>query len=71
VKYLHSNDTVHRDIRMKNILINKKNEIMIIGFDDSIRANKYYLLESSCGTLHYLSPEKVKEIKYLGKPADI
>jgi len=67
VKYLHSIDLVHRDVKLDNFLLeNWSNEarIVLADFGLSQRLRKYDALSHPCGTLGYTAPEVVKAEPY-------
>jgi serine/threonine protein kinase len=70
LKYLHSKDYIHRDIKPDNILINDKNEIKIIDFGFSKIMGNNEKTNEGFGTLDYAAPEILLRIPY-GKEIDI
>ncbi len=65
IKYIHSKNIVHRDIKPHNILLTLNNEIKICDFGVGKEINKGNLINETCGTPAYISPEVL-----LGKPFD-
>ena len=58
IKYLHSKNIVHRDIKLENILIDVNNNIKICDFGISkILSKKEEKCYDQCGTLMYMAPE--------------
>ena len=58
IKYLHSKNIVHRDIKLENILIDVNNNIKICDFGISkILSKKDEKCYDQCGTLMYMAPE--------------
>ncbi len=58
IKYIHSMNIVHRDIKLENILIDIKNNIKICDFGISkILSLKDQKLYDQCGTPMYMAPE--------------
>ena len=67
IDYIHSNDIVHSDIKMENILIDDKENIKITDFGLSMKLNIINTIRS--GTSQYFSPEMLnnnwKATKYI------
>ncbi|KAK8890633.1 hypothetical protein M9Y10_035414 [Tritrichomonas musculus] len=83
VLYLHTNEIIHRDIKLENIIITEKQGLKLIDFDlsyeikstNSINKNnisnkKNITPSESCGTFQYIAPEILKCLNY-GKEVDI
>lgn len=58
VEYLHSNNIVHGDLKLENIMINKKNIVKLIDFEASVYIDSYLDHSLLKTTMDYLSPEK-------------
>jgi tRNA A-37 threonylcarbamoyl transferase component Bud32 len=71
IAHCHKNNTVHRDIKMENVLINDKKEVKLIDFGFSIIITKDKTLNVFCGTPSYMSPELASKKEYVGQYADI
>ncbi len=75
IKYIHSMNIVHRDIKLENILIDIKNNIKICDFGISkILTIKNQKLYDQCGTPMYMAPEiflSNKEKGYDPYPIDL
>lgn len=71
VAYLHSNNVVHRDLKLQNILVDKRNNLRLIDFGFAVRVEQDSLLRVYCGTPSYMSPEIVSRTPYEGKASDI
>ena len=71
IKYIHSKNIVHRDIKLENILIDLNNNIKICDFGVSKRIHSNSILEDQCGTPVYMAPEIIKNEGYKGFPVDI
>jgi MAP/microtubule affinity-regulating kinase len=68
---LHSKQVTHRDIKLENIIIDKKGVIKLIDFGFCCSTAQDALLKIFCGTPSYMSPEIVNKREYLGAPTDI
>ena len=75
IKYIHSKNIVHRDIKLENILIDVNNNIKICDFGiGKILDNKNERLHDQCGTPMYMAPEillSTKEKGYEAFPVDL
>lgn len=72
VAYCHSFNICHRDLKPENLLLDKKNRrIKIADFGMAALQTSNKLLETSCGSPHYASPEIVMGKTYNGGPSDI
>ena len=73
--YCHKNNICHRDIKLENILIDPKtNIIKISDFGFSDKENKEIIPEKMntiCGTIYYLAPEILENTGYSGSLSDI
>lgn len=60
IKYLHSVNICHRDLKLENVMIDPKTmSIKIIDFGYS-RKFKFYELTSNVGTPYYIAPEVIR-----------
>ena len=71
MNYLHKNNIAHLDIKLENILINKKLEIRIIDFGFGVYDPKKTLNNFFGGTPNYMSPEIVLKRPYISILSDI
>lgn len=72
VSYCHSFNICHRDLKPENLLLDKKTEsIKIADFGMAALELPNKLLETSCGSPHYASPEIVMGKAYHGAPSDV
>ena len=70
MEYLHSNDVIHRDIKLENILVDAEGNLKIsdFGFAEFENVDK---LQTKKGTKSYMAPEiRLGEV-YNGKQIDI
>jgi 5'-AMP-activated protein kinase catalytic alpha subunit len=72
IEYLHNNLRIlHRDIKAKNILFDKNNNVKVIDFGLAADfTNSNPLFTTFCGTPYYIAPEMVNASMYTTK-ADI
>ena len=75
IKHIHSQNIVHRDVKLENILIDLNNTIKICDFGiGRILSSPDELIHDQCGTPMYMAPEILscsKEKGYKGFPVDI
>ena len=70
VKSCHLQSIAHRDLKTKNIIINKSSEIQLIDFGFSVKIKSSKLIADFSGTPLYLAPEIVLGKKYNRKNYD-
>lgn len=71
LKYIHSRNIIHRDIKLDNILIDLNNNIKLCDFGVGKQIHKGELLNDQCGTPAYIAPEIVRNEGYEGPPVDL
>ncbi|KAI0464899.1 hypothetical protein LJB42_000114 [Komagataella kurtzmanii] len=69
--YCHALGICHRDLKPENLLLNKDLSIKIADFGMAALEANGRLLETSCGSPHYASPEIVSGLKYQGSASDV
>jgi serine/threonine protein kinase len=69
--YCHRFNICHRDLKPENILLDKHKNIKIADFGMAALETSGKMLETSCGSPHYASPEIVAGKNYHGAPYDI
>lgn len=59
LKFLHSYDIIHCDLKLDNIIINDNNDVKIIDFDLAIICSddEGYISNNIFGTMQYIAPE--------------
>lgn len=72
LQYTHSQNIIHRDIKLDNILLDIHNNIKIcdFGVGKQVKSRKEILYDQ-CGTPAYIAPEILKGSGYEGSPVDI
>lgn len=71
IGYLHQFNICHRDLKPENLLLDFNKNIKIADFGMAALEVDTKLLETSCGSPHYASPEIVAGQNYHGAPSDI
>mmetsp|Transcript_21187 Transcript_21187/g.36379 ORF Transcript_21187/g.36379 Transcript_21187/m.36379 type:complete len:717 (+) Transcript_21187:149-2299(+) len=69
--YCHKQLICHRDLKPENLLLDSHMSIKIADFGMASMMKDGVLLETSCGSPHYASPEIVMGTKYNGMEADV
>ena len=72
VAYVHSKSCVHRDLKLENILLDKRENVKLcdFGFTREYEGKASYL-QTFCGTICYSAPEMLKAEKYAGEKVDV
>ncbi len=71
VDYCHRFNICHRDLKPENLLLDSKQNIKIADFGMAAMEIQNHMLETSCGSPHYASPEIVAGKAYHGAASDI
>ncbi|KAG9012283.1 hypothetical protein FRB94_006313 [Tulasnella sp. JGI-2019a] len=71
VEYCHRFNICHRDLKPENLLLDKNKNIKIADFGMAAMEIANGMLETSCGSPHYASPEIVAGKAYHGAASDI
>ncbi|KAJ3442999.1 protein kinase [Anaeramoeba flamelloides] len=71
IEYCHSFCIAHRDLKPENLLLDDSNKVKVADFGMARIMKKDNLLETSCGSPHYVSPEVIKGVAYDGQKSDI
>ena len=65
LKYLHSNNIIHRDLKLSNLLLSETFDLKIADFGLAARLNDAFGEQKTmCGTPNYISPEIVSRRPY-------
>lgn len=70
VFYAHSLQCVHRDLKLENILLDKKGQAKLTDFGFTRECATKSLLETICGTTVYMAPELIERKCYDGFKID-
>jgi len=70
VRYLHSRNICHRDIKLENILLDAKGDLKLSDFGlCSVQSDA--LMGTPCGSASYVSPEIIAGSRYDGRKSDV
>ncbi|KAG9070545.1 hypothetical protein KI688_008083 [Linnemannia hyalina] len=69
--FCHKRKVCHRDLKPENLLLDHRRNVKIADFGMASLQKSGRLLETSCGSPHYASPEVVTGMKYDGSSSDI
>ena len=67
IDYCHQHLISHRDLKPENLLLDARNNVKIADFGMAALQQGGNLLETSCGSPHYASPEIIRGEKYNGE----
>lgn len=65
LEYIQSQNIVHRDIKLDNILIDLSNNIKLCDFGVSKQIRRGELMRDQCGTPAYIAPEILNNQVYI------
>jgi serine/threonine protein kinase len=71
IDHCHKHLICHRDLKPENLLLDKHRNVKIADFGMASIQVPSKMLETSCGSPHYASPEVILGIKYDGTCADV
>ena len=71
LKYCHSKNILHRDIKLDNILLSSEGDVKICDFGVSKLVRNGEIMTEQCGTPAYISPEVFENKGYEGYASDI
>ena len=64
LNYMHKNNLINRDIKCKNILVNKEGVAKICDFDISQIYKRDMISRHKAGSPYWMSPELINQQKY-------
>lgn len=67
LKYLHENSIIHRDLKLKNILVTNSNDIVISDFGFARDGDSNTMFDTLCGSPMYMAPEIMSNKTYDNK----
>lgn len=67
LKYLHDNNIIHRDLKLKNILVTNSNDIVLSDFGFARDGDSNTMFDTLCGSPMYMAPEIMNHKVYDNK----
>jgi len=67
LEYLHRNSIIHRDLKLKNILVTNSNDIVISDFGFARNGDNETMFDTMCGSPMYMAPEIMNQKVYDNK----
>ena len=67
LQYLHENSIIHRDLKLKNILVTNSNDIVISDFGFARDGDSNTMFDTLCGSPMYMAPEIMTNKTYDNK----
>jgi serine/threonine protein kinase len=72
VRHMHKRNIVHRDLKLENIIVGKKDSLKLIDFGMAEQlVNNKHLSSQWCGSTDYVCPEILTRTPYSGFKADV
>jgi serine/threonine protein kinase len=71
VRYLHSRNICHRDLKLENLLIDESMNLKLCDFGFSHIQTGNSLLKTRCGSPAYIAPELLQKGDYDGRRSDV
>lgn len=71
IHYMHSNNVVHLDVKLENIMMDANNQPVLIDFGFAEEVPPGQLLQRGKGSYNYMSPEIVRNEPYDPRKADM